>query len=99
MSVGRIHCPVPSEHRPAMKELKGERTNNPLVMVSGVQVSASKPRLTRKASLVEELDSSESGHDKLPGVFCKHPSMKKSKAGSILRKLSEEILEVTDQET
>lgn len=80
MSVGRTHCPVPSEHRPAMKELKGERTNNPLVMLSGVQVSASKPRLTRKASLVEELDSSESGHDKLPGVHCKHPRMKKKQS-------------------
>lgn len=66
---------------PAMKELTGERTNNPIVMLSGGQMSASKPRLSRKASHAEELDPSESGHDKLPGVHCKHLRKKKSKAG------------------
>lgn len=82
-----------------MKELKGERTNNPIVMLSGGQVSASKLRLTKKASHAEELDPLESGHDKLPGIHCKHSSKKKSKADSIQLRLAEEIFEVTEQET
>lgn len=46
VSVERVCCPIP--HKCAVKKLIGERTNRPIVKLSGDQMSTSKSRLVRR---------------------------------------------------